>query len=99
MTKQIKERPKRLTIPKYFWDGEAWAEAEKYPNFTVFTDRRLAELLNVSPMRIGMWRTSGTIPFEMAGNFAVYRVNAVLQSLLAAGYRQDETLKSGDDEK
>ena len=93
--KVFKEREKRLTIPKYFWDNENWVEASKYPAFQVFTDRCLAEVLEVSPMRVGMWRTKGEIPFEMKGSFAVYDLNAVIQALLLKGYKQSGNSNKG----
>ena len=87
--KEFKEREKRLTIPKYFWDNENWVEAEKYPNFQVFTDVCLAEILNVSPMRVSMWRKENKIPFENNGSYyACYNLNSVIKALLLLGYRQ-----------
>ncbi|MCK9282318.1 MAG: hypothetical protein M0P71_17010 [Melioribacteraceae bacterium] len=95
MKKQFKEREKRLTIPLYFWDNEAWVTAEKYPEFTVFTDRCLAEILEVSPMRVSMWRAANKIPHTMGGNFAIYNLSQVIQALLKAGYRQDGRADKG----
>ena len=93
--KQFKEREKRLTIPLLFWDNSEWVLAEKYPNFQVFTDTCLAELLQVSPMRVSMWRNAGTIPFTMKGSFACFNLNSVIESLLLKGYRQEGKASKG----
>lgn len=89
-----KKRETTIKLPGLFWDNERWVPAEKYPNFTVYTDKVLAEILKVSPMRVSTWRNEKTIPFKLMGGYAVYDVNAVIQALLKAGYQQDENLKS-----
>ena len=97
--KVIKERPKRLKLPGLFWDNENWVRAETYPNYLIFTDVCLAETLNVSPVRVGVWREKNVIPYTMAGNFPVYKLCEVLNSLQAHGYEIDENLKSQEDER
>ena len=89
-------RKKRLVIPGLFWDGEQWSPAGKYPQFKVFTDTGLARLLNTSIKRVEMWRKANKIPFSMQGPYAVYNLNKVIQALLDAGYKQDMSLKSDD---
>jgi len=86
--KQFKERQKRLTIPALFWDNTDWVPASKYPGFTVYTDVCLSELLNVSPMRVGMWRAKNVIPFEKRGAFCVFNLNSVIEALVKKGYKQ-----------
>ena len=86
---------KRLKLPGLFWDGESWVKAEKYPAFTIFTDRVLSEILQVSPMTVSMWRKEDKIPFKILGSsFAIYDLNLVLHALQEAGYQQDPKLKS-----
>lgn len=94
MAKQIKEREKRLKIPALFFDGESMVPFEKFPYAMAYTDRVLSEVLQVSPMRISMWRKSNTIPYKMEGSFAVYNIKDCISALKAAGYSQDENLKS-----
>lgn len=88
-TKQFKERAKRLTIPKYFWDNEKFVEASEYSGWTCYTDAVLAETLGFSPMRISMLRNEGKIPFTMGGSFAIYDLNKVIEALLKQGYKQE----------
>jgi len=91
-----KERKKRVTLPGLYFDNQRFVPASQYPGFTVYTDKGLADLLNVSPMRVGMWRSSNKIPYKMSGNYAVYSVNAVLEALQKQGYEVDPNLKSRD---
>lgn len=88
-----KKSEKRLKIPTLFYDGKEWLTISDFPSFQVYTDRILSEVLQVSKMRVSLWRSSGVIPHTMCGNFALYRVNDVIKSLLKNGYEQDETLK------
>jgi len=81
-------------LPFLFWDNEKFVPASKYPNFQIFTDACLAQTLGVSKMRVQTWRTSNVIPSTMQGNFAVYNLNSVLESLKNAGYKQDLNKKS-----
>ena len=89
-----KKRNPTIVLPGLFWDSEAWVPAEKYPNFKVYSDKILAEILKVSPVRVQTWRTTNLIPHIMQGNFAIYDVNAVLTALLNAGYKQDINKKT-----
>lgn len=88
-TKEFREREKRVTIPATFFNGETWEPFENYPGFLAYTDKILADLLQVSPMRVGMWRAKNEIPFDMKGAFACYDVNNVITALKAAGYEQE----------
>jgi hypothetical protein len=91
------ERKKRLILPGLIFDNQSWVPVSQYPNYQVFTDKVLAGVLNVSPMRVGMWRASGVIPYELSdltGKYAAYNVNAVLEALRARVYTIDPTLKS-----
>lgn len=87
---------KRLKIPTLFFNGQAWEPISQYPHFQVFTDKILAEVLQVSPMTISAWRAKNVIPFNftLTGSYAVYNVNEVIAALKAAGYKVDPTLKS-----
>jgi len=89
-----KKRTPTITLPFWFWDNEKWVTAETYKGFTVYSDKILAEILRVSPVRVSTWRYSKIIPSKMMGNFAVYDVNAVLKALQAAGYKVDPNKQS-----
>jgi len=91
-----KKREKSITLPGLFWDGETWAPASAYPNYTIFTSRVLAEALMVSPMTISTWRKENVIPFTLSGSgsFAIYNLNEVIEALLKAGYSQDKNKRS-----
>jgi len=90
------ERKKRLILPGLYFDNQNWVPASRWPNYIIYTDVCLAQTLMVSPMRVGMWRNSGKIPFEKKGNFHVYRLNEVLEALKKQGYEIDPKLKSKD---
>ena len=98
---QRKKIAPKIVLPGLFFDGEAWVPAETYPNYLIFTDKVLAETLNVSRVTVGEWRASGLIPYTTSGSsaYAIYNLNAVLNALQRHGYRVDPNLKSRDDEK
>jgi len=90
-----KKRQKSIKIPGLYYDGERFVPAETYPNYTIFTDRVLAEVLQVSPMTISAWRDKNVIPFRMGGgSYAIFDLNAVLEALQKAGYLIDPNKKS-----
>ena len=93
-----KQKDKTVVLPGQIWDGEKYAPISSYPGFIVYSDKILAEVLGVSQSLVGWWRYKEKIPFKMEGSFARYDVNAVIQALLQAGYKQNLNLKSKEND-
>lgn len=94
-----KQKKKTLVLPGLTWDGSEWSPISKWPNFICYSDKILAEILGTNKTTVGEWRIRGIIPFIMEGSFARFNVNDCIQALLKAGYKQDMTKKSRENER
>ena len=86
-----KKHKHRFIIPAYVEHNGQREYISDFPDFTVYSDRELARVLNVSAVTIGGWKKAGIIPFTKSHGYYGYRVNDVIDSLKAHGYIQEST--------
>ena len=86
---QRKRHKPRYIIPGLVYDNEKWVPFEKYPDFEVYGEKELGEVLKVSKQTLHTWKRKGLIPYTQAPGYSVYKVLDVIEALKKHGYHQE----------